>query len=125
MLSEARGSEATEAESKHPEHVSSAMQHQGVLLRMRRAQHFRAMRDSSYYTFWVYITGSRTGTLYTGMTGFFDRRIGQHKTGAIDGFTKKYALSPAPLLRRVRRHGHSQTPRTTNKRLAAGEEKSR
>jgi len=35
--------------------------------------------------------GSRTGTLYTGMTGFFDRRVSQHKTGAIDGFTKKYA----------------------------------
>ena len=49
------------------------------------------MRDGNYYTFWVYIMGSRTGTLYTGMTGFFDRRVGQHKTGAIDGFTKKHA----------------------------------
>jgi putative endonuclease len=49
------------------------------------------MRDGTYYTFWVYIMGSPTGTLYTGMTGFFDRRVGQHKAGAIDGFTKKYA----------------------------------
>jgi hypothetical protein len=29
------------------------------------------MQDGNYYTFWVYIMGSRTGTLYTGMTGFF------------------------------------------------------
>ena len=49
------------------------------------------MRDGNYYTFWVYIMGSRTGTLYTGMTGFFDRRVDHHKTGAIEGFTKKYA----------------------------------
>jgi len=48
------------------------------------------MRDGYYYTFWVYIMGSRSGTLYTGMTGFFDRRVGQHKIGAIDRFTKKY-----------------------------------
>lgn len=48
------------------------------------------MRDGLFYKFWVYIVGSRTGTLYTGMTGFFDSRIGQHKTGAIAGFTKKY-----------------------------------
>ena len=28
------------------------------------------MRDGRFYRFWVYIMGSRTGTLYTGMTGF-------------------------------------------------------
>ena len=66
------------------------MQRQEVLLRMRRANIFEAMRDGNYYTFWVYTMGSRTGTLYTGMTGFFDRRVGQHKTGEIEGFTKKY-----------------------------------
>ena len=48
------------------------------------------MRDGRFYKFWVYIVGSRTGTLYIGMTGFFDMRIGQHKAGAIEGFTKKY-----------------------------------
>ena len=48
------------------------------------------MRDGRFYKFWVYIMGSRTGTLYVGMTGFFDLRTGQHKAGAIEGFTKKY-----------------------------------
>jgi len=34
---------------------------------------------------------SRTGTLYTGMTGFLESRIGQHKEGLIEGFSKKYS----------------------------------
>src|SRR5215831_4658100 len=67
------------------------MQHQGVLLTNASCYHFPSVRDGNYYTFWVYIMGSRTGTLYTGMTGFFDRRVDHHKTGAIEGFTKKYA----------------------------------
>ena len=48
------------------------------------------MRDGVFYRFWVYIVASTTGTLYTGMTGFIDTRIFQHKTGAFDGFTKNY-----------------------------------
>ena len=51
---------------------------------------FLAMREGRFYRFWVYIMASRTGTLYTGMTGFVDTRISQHKSGEIDGFTKKY-----------------------------------
>ena len=51
---------------------------------------FPGMREGRFYKFWVYIMSSRTGTLYTGMTGFFDMRISQHKSGEIDGFTKKY-----------------------------------
>ncbi len=50
------------------------------------------MRDGRCYKFWVYIMGSRTGTLYAGMTGFFTRRVGQHKFGLIEGFTKKYSV---------------------------------
>src|SRR5215472_17283123 len=42
------------------------------------------------YKFWVYILSSRTGTLYTGITGFFTRRIHQQKYDSIEGFTKKY-----------------------------------
>ena len=48
------------------------------------------MREGRFYTFWVYIMGSRSGTLYGGMTGFLSPRAGQHKSGAIEGFTKKY-----------------------------------
>ena len=48
------------------------------------------MCDGLQYKFWVYILSSRTGTLYTGITGFFTRRIHQHKYDSIEGFTKKY-----------------------------------
>jgi putative endonuclease len=33
------------------------------------------------------------GTLYTGMSGFIDTRVSQHKSGEIEGFTKKYKCS--------------------------------
>ena len=50
------------------------------------------MREGFHYKFWVYILSSRTGTLYTGITGYFHRRIFQHKIDSIEGFTKKYKV---------------------------------
>jgi putative endonuclease len=48
------------------------------------------MRDGFHYKFWVYILSSRSGTLYSGLTGYFERRIYQHKYDTIEGFTQKY-----------------------------------
>ncbi len=48
------------------------------------------MRDGFHYKFWVYILSSGSGTLYVGVTGFFERRIYQHKYDTIEGFTQKY-----------------------------------
>ena len=48
------------------------------------------MRDGAFYKFWVYILSSRSGTLYVGLTGFFEKRIHQHKYDTIEGFTRKY-----------------------------------
>ncbi|HEX5434800.1 MAG TPA: GIY-YIG nuclease family protein, partial [Candidatus Angelobacter sp.] len=45
------------------------------------------MRDGFQYKYWVYILSSRSGTLYVGLTGFFERRIYQHKYDTIEGFT--------------------------------------
>ena len=43
--------------------------------------------------FHVYIMASRrNGTLYTGMTDDLNRRIWQHQTGALPGFTRKYGV---------------------------------
>jgi putative endonuclease len=42
------------------------------------------------YEFWVYIVASQSGTLYVGMTNDLKVRVGQHKSGEIDGFAKKY-----------------------------------
>jgi putative endonuclease len=45
-------------------------------------------------TFFVYITASRkNGTLYIGMTNNLLRRMIEHKTGLIKGFTQKYKVN--------------------------------
>ena len=42
---------------------------------------------------WVYIMTNRPyGTLYTGVTNDLARRIWEHRTGALGGFTAKYGI---------------------------------
>ncbi len=41
-------------------------------------------------TYYVYIVASVTGVIYTDMTNDLLRRIGEHRSGALDGFTKRY-----------------------------------
>jgi putative endonuclease len=44
-------------------------------------------------SFFVYMLASRkNGTLYVGMTDNLPRRIWEHQTGAIPGFTKRYGV---------------------------------
>ncbi len=43
--------------------------------------------------FHVYILASKqNGTLYVGVTSNLAQRIHQHRTGAVEGFTKKYGV---------------------------------
>ena len=43
--------------------------------------------------YYVYILASTTyGTLYTGITSNLVRRVYQHKTNQVEGFTKKYGV---------------------------------
>jgi putative endonuclease len=43
--------------------------------------------------FYVYILASqRNGTLYVGMTNDLARRIQEHKSDLVEGFTKKYGV---------------------------------
>jgi putative endonuclease len=43
-------------------------------------------------SFWVYILGSRTGTLYIGVTGDLELRLAQHRSGSEPGFTSRYRV---------------------------------
>lgn len=45
------------------------------------------------HAYYVYILASIQRTLYTGMSGDFPRRLHQHKTGAIPGFTRRYRVN--------------------------------
>jgi len=49
------------------------------------------MRNHDY---WVYIlTNKSCTTLYIGITNNIERRLGQHRCGEVDGFTKRYHLN--------------------------------
>jgi putative endonuclease len=44
-------------------------------------------------TYYVYILASkRNGTLYVGVTNDLARRVGEHRAGIAEGFTKKYGV---------------------------------
>jgi putative endonuclease len=44
--------------------------------------------------FFVYILASRyRGTMYVGVTSSLGGRVGQHKSGAVPGFTKQYKVN--------------------------------
>ena len=46
---------------------------------------------SRIYQFWVYfMTNGNNNVLYVGVTNDLPRRVNEHKSGFIEGFTKKY-----------------------------------
>jgi putative endonuclease len=63
-------------ESKHPYTGGVTMQLRGVLMKEHR--------------YWVYIVSSNSGTLYIGVTDSLTRRVLEHKSAEVEGFTSKY-----------------------------------
>ena len=42
--------------------------------------------------YYVYILTNRSGTLYTGVTNNLARRVVEHRSGQVEGFSKRYNL---------------------------------
>jgi putative endonuclease len=54
-------------------------------------------------SYWVYIITNRPhGTLYVGVTNNVRRRIWEHRTGALAGFSKRYGLKRLVYLEQFR-----------------------
>ena len=51
------------------------------------------MAKRGQWRFYVYIMASKSRRLYTGITNNIERRTWEHKTGAIEGFTKRYRIN--------------------------------
>ena len=52
---------------------------------------------------WVYLLASRkNGTLYVGVTSDIRTRVWQHRTGAIEGFTKQHRITVLVYLEEFR-----------------------
>jgi putative endonuclease len=49
-------------------------------------------KTSNSRRYYVYVMSSPSRTLYTGVTNDLDRRVNEHKTGAVPGFTKRYKI---------------------------------
>ena len=45
------------------------------------------------HRYWVYILASRSHNFYVGMTNDIERRVHEHKTKAVDGFSAKYNIA--------------------------------
>jgi len=48
---------------------------------------------SREWHFWVYVVASKSRRIYTGMTNDIRRRVAEHKTGEIEGFTQRYKIN--------------------------------
>src|ERR1700685_720265 len=49
-------------------------------------------KTSSSKSYYVYIMSSPSRTLYTGVTNNLERRVNEHKSGAVSGFTRRYKI---------------------------------
>jgi putative endonuclease len=61
--------------------------------RERRNRHESLTISGMPRQYFVYIMTNRTGTLYTGVTNDLLRRVAQHRSGMMKGFTSRYNVT--------------------------------
>jgi hypothetical protein len=67
---------------------------------------------------WVYILTNRpNGILYVGVTSDLVRRIYEHRSGFVEGFTKRYGLKRLGLFRAVRQYPRRDPTRAQHQAL--------
>ena len=64
-----------------------------VILSRAKNLDFRRNHPDTMKQYYVYIMTNRSKTLYTGMTNDIKKRVYQHKSKLIEGFTKKYNIT--------------------------------
>jgi predicted GIY-YIG superfamily endonuclease len=75
------------------------------------------------YDFWIYIvTNQHDSVLYIGITNSLTRRISEHRSGELPGFTAELSLPQINLLRALFERGRSHRARNTAKEMVASEE---
>ncbi len=87
---------------KIPCETGAKVQSHGVLRLRDRSLCERSLRSAELegagefvreHRYYVYIVGSRTGTLYIGMTNNLYRRVLDHKSGEFEGFASNYGCN--------------------------------
>src|SRR5882762_8379600 len=71
----------------------------------------------------VYILASRPGgAIYVGVTNDLLRRVYEHRSGLIDGFTKRYSIDRLVYFRGLRFNSRRDSTRAEHEALAKGVE---
>jgi predicted GIY-YIG superfamily endonuclease len=65
------------------------------------------------------LASGRNGTLYVGVTDDLARRMTEHKSKLVPGFTREYGVDKLHVCRRIRVDPRSARPRTFNETMAA------
>lgn len=81
----------------------------------RRKPESRKCEMKNEKQFFVYVLASqRNGTLYIGVTSDLIKRIGEHKEGVIQGFTRRYNVK---MLVYYERHENAESAITREKQM--------